>query len=312
MTLAGETKLILVRRETRLDELITRFNTKAQAKFYVEHMGAEFSDYEKEHEIYNLSIAEAQRILAGQGRVQVLDRRYLPNFIFGRDDIVVALGQDGLVANTLKYLDGQVLIGVNPDPERWDGVLLPFRVDDLARVVLEFLAGERVLKRVTMGKAVLNDGQVLHAVNDFFIGQKTHVSARYQLCSGQRSEQQSSSGIIGSTGLGSSGWLKSVLAGASGIVRALAKRAEDIKLVDDISWDMEQLFFSVREPFPSATSKAGLVFGKVTRQEPLVVRSLMAEGGVIFSDGIEQDFLSFNSGLEARITVADKVGRVVV
>lgn len=53
----------------------------------------------------------------------MIDRSLLPNFLFGDDDIVVAIGQDGLVANTLKYLTEQVLIGVNPDPHRWDGIL---------------------------------------------------------------------------------------------------------------------------------------------------------------------------------------------
>ena len=89
------------------------------------------------------------------------------------DDIVVALGQDGLVANTLKYLDGQHVLGVNPDPKRWDGVLLPFRPQDLAKVMPEAIAGRRPLKRVTMAKATLNTGEVLYAVNDLFIGPRS-------------------------------------------------------------------------------------------------------------------------------------------
>ena len=40
-----ENKIILVTRPTRLDELIGRFNTVQQAQFYIEHLGADFSDY---------------------------------------------------------------------------------------------------------------------------------------------------------------------------------------------------------------------------------------------------------------------------
>src|SRR6266700_6241111 len=70
----------------------------------------------------------------------------LPNFVFGPEDIVVALGQDGLVANTLKYLNGQPLVGVNPDPRRYDGQLLPFRISHLRRVMPEVFARRRAVR----------------------------------------------------------------------------------------------------------------------------------------------------------------------
>src|SRR5262249_16332928 len=155
----------------------------------------------------------AESILGELGRVQRLERRYLANFVFGAADNIVVLGQDGLVANTLKYLDGQHVVGVNPDPARWDGVLLPFSVDDLAKIMPEVVARKRSIKTVTMAKATLNTGQALYAVNDLFIGQRSHVSARYRITVGGREEQQSSSGIIVSTGLGSTGWLRSIYAG---------------------------------------------------------------------------------------------------
>ena len=181
-TVAGESKIVLVVRPTRLDDLVIRHNTIQQAQFYVEHMGgdsgADFPDYLAEHRRYHDAAATAEAVLREFGRVQVLQRRYLANFIFGPGDTVVALGQDGLVANTLKYLDGQHLVGVNPDPARWDGVLLPFTVDDLGRVIPEELARRRPVRTVTMAKATLNDGQTLHAVNDLYIGQRTHVSSR--------------------------------------------------------------------------------------------------------------------------------------
>ena len=39
---------------------------------------------------------------------------------------VVTLGQDGLVANTAKYVGAQPIVAVNPEPGRFDGILLPF------------------------------------------------------------------------------------------------------------------------------------------------------------------------------------------
>lgn len=307
-----ENKIVLIKRKTRLEDLITRYNTIAQAKFYIEHLGSDFSDYFSEDEQYKKAVSEAYSELETLGRVQVVDRDYVPNFIFGDDDLVVVVGQDGLVANTLKYLTNQLLIGVNPDPARWDGVLLQFDVADLKLVVQDVFKMRRQVKEVSMAKAVLNDGQVIYAVNDLFIGQRTHVSSRYQIQLGDRHEAQSSSGVIVSTGLGSTGWLKSILAGAANIINVISNREIQVQQERRLEWNIDYLYFSVREPFRSRTSKTDIVFGKVTKGCPLKIRSQMAESGVIFSDGMESDYLQFNSGIEATITVAEKKGHLVV
>ncbi len=150
-------KIILVTRPTRLAELVIRFNTVSQAKFYVEHQGADFSDYLREDETYHRALTEAEEALGQVGLIQTVDRSFLPNFVFAPEDTVVTLGQDGLVANTLKYLDGQSVVGVNPDPERWDGRLLPFRVGDLAKLMPEVVLRKRSTRAVTMAKASLNN-----------------------------------------------------------------------------------------------------------------------------------------------------------
>jgi len=328
-----DNKIVLVTRPTRLAELVVRFNTVSQARFYVEHQGADFKDYLREDETYHHALVEAQAILNQLGRVQVIDRGFLPNFVFGPEDTVVTLGQDGLVANTIKYLRGQPVVGVNPDPARWDGKLLPFKVGDLKKVTPEVFAHRRPTKSVTMAKASLNNGQVMYAVNDLFIGPKSHGSARYVIHSGEAAETHSSSGVIVSTGMGSTGWLKSLLTGAAAITQAagsvLAQRviAEAVEqdavrrkpdpkarlnMRTEFAWDANYLFFTVREPFPTHTTGASLVFGRVTPETPLKLESQMAENGVIFSDGIEKDFLEFNSGTQASIGLAECNGVLVV
>jgi hypothetical protein len=328
----GESKIVLVVRPTRLDDLVVRHNTIQQARFYVEHMGgglgADFSDYLAEHRRYHEAVRQTESVLREFGRVQILPRRYLANFIFGPGDTVVALGQDGLVANTLKYLDGQHLVGVNPDRGRWDGVLLPFTVEDLRRIIPEELQRRRAVRTVTMAKATLNDGQTLHAVNDLFIGQRTHVSARYRIAIAGAEEQHSSSGVIVSTGLGSTGWLRSVYAGWAAVAAPGSKREvqepgnqqsgkqESGKQESGneapgkvaFAWDADYLRFVVREPYPSRTTQTGLVAGTIEPGQEMTIVSQMPENGVIFSDGIESDYLAFNSGAFATISIAEKRG----
>jgi NAD kinase len=307
---ALERKVVLVTRLTRIEELVAKYNSLSQAKFYIEHLGADFGDYEREHMTYAAAKQEVETTLKKFCRVHVLDRAYLPSYLFSPDDIVVALGQDGVVANTLKYLSGQPLVGVNPDPHRFDGVLLPFEPRDLARVFDEVLAARRPHKEVTMAKATLADGQMLYAVNDLFVGPKSHTSARYELSLKDQTEKQSSSGIIVSTGLGSTAWLKSIVTGSCAVAESFGVHRRD-NAYKPTPWNAPFLQFAVREPFPSVATGTKLVFGRIDSRTPLTVRSLMPENGVIFSDGIEADFLTFNSGMLATIGIGDRRGLLV-
>jgi len=212
----------------------------------------------------------------------------------------------------LKYLlDGQPLIGVNPDPKRWDGQLLPFFPEDLSKILPEALHQSRNVQSITLAQATLNDGQVLRAVNDLFVGRQTHASARYEISQGSTRENQSSSGVIVSTGLGATGWLKSILAGASGIARVFGV-PDPIGSAHSFDRSAPELYYTVREPYPSASTGADMVFGRITARLPLQIVSNMPENGVIFSDGMEQDFLQFNSGSVVTIGIADQRGYLVV
>jgi NAD kinase len=307
---ALDRKVVLVTRKTRLEELVQRHLTLEQAKFYVEHLGADFADYEHEQGAYQSARRHLLQTLEQHCLVQVIDRGFLPTFLFGPKDIVFALGQDGLVANTMKYLSGQPLVGINPDPRRYDGVLLPFTAADIPRVLPELLAQRRPVKGITMAQARLSDGQQLYAVNDLFVGPKTHTSARYEIGLQDAKETQSSSGIIIATGLGSTAWMRSIFTGAAMLMHELSPSLAEVPF-NPIPWDAPYLRFAVREPFPSIATQTALVSGRADRRAPLIVRSLMPENGVIFSDGIEADFLEFSSGVTATISVADKAGQLV-
>lgn len=298
-------KLILVTRKTRLEALTERFNTQAQARFYLTQAGLDFEDYAKEHEHYRRSLEKVQTAMQLGMPVQTMERALVSTYLFAPTDIVVVLGQDGTVANTAKYVGGAPILGVNPDPERFDGVLLPFRVDGLRKGLELTLAKKAQVKEVTLAEAVLSDGQTLLAFNDLFIGARTHVSAHYRL----GKERQSSSGVIVSTGAGSTGWLSSVCNMASGMSRQLGGAAlQPIRL----PWDARQLFYVVREPFISKHSGASNVGGYINEGAPIELESLMPSGGVIFSDGVEDDALSFTSGLVAKIGPSKQRARLVV
>jgi len=306
---AGFEKILVVTQKTALEELVERYGTRDQARFYLEHMGISFAEYQAAHDQYQAALALLKTYLPPKMRSQLIERSFLPNYLFGPHDLVVTLGRDGLVINTGKYLDGQPLVAFNPDPQRIDGVLIPFPVTAAAAVLHRVLEYDYGARRLTLAQATLNDGQKLYAVNDLFIGQRTHVSARYRLRLGERQEDQSSSGIIVSTGAGSTGWLRSVFTGAAGVAERVGGAAgASQKLRQAYAFDAtaERLCFSVREPFVSRVSGADIIFGVIGRNQALEVESHMPQNGVIFSDGVESDFLRFDSGAIARIAVAEK------
>jgi hypothetical protein len=78
-----------------------------------------------------------------------------------------------------------------------------------------------------------------------------------------------------------------------------------------LAWDAKLLLFTVREPFPTKNTGATVVTGTIQGGRPFTVASQMAEQGVVFSDGIEQDFVCFNAPATVRITVAERRGRLV-
>jgi NAD kinase len=337
--LRADQKIVIVTRETRLQAVKKRYGTRAQAKFLMERSReieasrrpspaaaaapppeAAFAALELEDELYEVAVGTLQDELdlSDLGlKVQKIDRTYVPTFLFGPQDVVVTVGQDGLVANVAKYAVDLPIVAVNPDPAHIDGVLLPFRADQARAAVRAVLAGRAKFREIVMAEATLTDGQRLLAFNDFFIGNRTHVSARYRIEVDGRSESHSSSGVLVSTGAGSTGWLSSVFNMQEGVRRAFAQAAGPAAHAPPaqpprLRWEDPRLAYVVREPFVSKSSAASIVAGVLEKGRELVVESMMASDGVVFSDGVESDFLPFTSGVTARVRVADKRARLVI
>lgn len=266
--------------------------TRGQVEFYLGTRGQTIDSVERRHMLQMTAISHVRKLIPDSWSRVDVERSSLDRFNFAPNDIVVAIGQDGLVANLAKYLTGQAVMGVSPDPESYEGVLTPLSVGQAGRLFRDVAQNGAAFEKRTMVTALLDDGQKLLALNEIFIGHKTHQSARYILSHGDTEEFQSSSGVIVATGTGFTGWAKSIL--------TTTKR--NIQCGPE---DRAAHFFS-REPWPSKQSGASLNHGRVSRRKALSVTSRMNEGGVIFADGIEQDFLRFDWGAKAEIHLAQQ------
>jgi NAD kinase len=270
---------------------------------------ADDSEYQSEDKAYQRSVTQLMKELDFGFPVKKIDRTFVPNFDFGRCMVVVVIGQDGLVANTAKYVGDLPIVAVNPDPTRYDGVLLPFNIEGARNAVRRVLDRRAKTRDITLAEVNTNDGQRMLAFNDFFVGNSGHVSARYTIETASGSESQSSSGVLIATGAGSTGWLSSMFNMVAGFCQ-FAGNAPPPPI--QMAWEERQLMWAVREPFRSKHSSADMVTGMLDDHGELVIGSQMPLNGVIFSDGIESDFLEFNSGTIARFTVSKQRARLVM
>lgn len=289
-------RVVVVTRPSELTLLVARHGTKEQARFFLRERGQALEPAEAAHHALEHAVHEVTAAIPLAWRRARVGREDLPRFLFEPDDVVAAVGQDGLVANVAKYLDGQPVVGVCPEGK---AVLARCPPELFADALADVVAGRARLEARTMVEARLDDGQRLLSLNEVFLGHRTHQSARYRVSAGGATERHSSSGVVVATGTGASGWARSI------------HRERHSALVLPAATEPSVAFF-VREAFPSKATGTSLTEGRVGEGEPFVVTSEMGDGGVVFGDGIEDDRLAFGWGIRARVGVArEKLALVV-
>jgi len=293
---ANRPRAVFVTRETDYELLVAHHATRDQARFFLETRGQRLEDLEARHDRFHTVLGTARAAVPADWRQTLVRRADLDRFLFAPDDVVVPVGQDGLVANVAKYLNGQPVLGVNPAPDLYDGVLARIGVGRLARLLAAAVTGDVKVEARTMVQAELGDGETLLALNEIFVGHRSHQSARYRIEAEGETEDQSSSGLIVASGTGATGWARSIM--------------EATHLELSLGREEHAVGFWVREPFPSVATATRLRAGKIT-DRPLSITSRMNEGGVIFADGIEQDFVAFDWGRQVRLSPASRVLRLV-
>ena len=290
-------RAVLVTREDDYDLLLARHATRGQAEFFLRARRQTVDEADERHRKVGTALATVRAGIPRDWRMAQIRRSELDSFLFGPEDVVVPVGQDGLVANVAKYLDGQPVIGVNPEPARNVGVLVMHAPEEVAGLLVPVSAGQVATEDRTMLRAELDTGQSILALNEVFVGHASHQSARYVLTHGSASETQSSSGLIVTSGTGATGW-------ALSIGRATGHQVQ-------LTPTDRAAAFLVREPWPSQVTGADLAFGQLRDGAKLRVVSRMNEGGVVFADGIERDRLELGYGAGVSIGVDTRVLRLV-
>lgn len=283
-------RIIIIRRETEFDKIKSVYSTLQNAKFDLDRKGISLSEVENNHYLFLDSLKKIRDSIPIDWKQVTLMRQDISQFLFMPEDIIIAYGQDGLIANISKYLDGQIVIGTRFENDN-QNVLNKFLPKDIEEVLHLILKDKIKIEERTMAEAIVTNGEKIYALNEIFIGHRSHQSAKYVISLNKKKEKQFSSGIIVSTGTGMTGWASSIL--------------KSINQTLNINPEDNNLAYFVRECWPGLNKKIDLVFGTLNNNN-LEIISEMDDGGVIFADGIETDFIKFSWGNKVSIQTSNK------
>ena len=291
-------RCVLIERPTEYQELLARHGTREQASFFLTRRGENIDEPAARHEQQRRHRQQVLAAVPPEWRRATVTRDDLDRFLFEPEDVIVVLGQDGLVANVAKYLDEQPVIGLNPRPGVYPGVLVSHPPEAAGELMRDLWRGRAEMERRTMVDAALDDGQTLTALNEIFLGHSSHQSARYTLAVAGARERQSSSGLIVATGTGATGWAASIHLERHSALEL--PRPEDVRLA-----------YFVREAWPSPATGTTLTEGLIDRGETLTITSELTDGAILFGDGIEQDRIRVDWGQTVEIKASGRALHLV-
>ena len=286
-------RAVVVHRRSELDLLLARHGTRGQAEFFLRSRGRDLAAVQARHDALQLALTLVDGAIPGGWRRAGVEREDLPRLRFDPEDVVLAVGQDGLVANVAKYVADQPVIGVDPEPGVNPGVLVRHHAGTVAELLATVEAGTAAIERRCMVEVALDDGQGLRALNEVYIGDAGHQSARYRLFApggdAAGGERQSSSGVLIGTGTGATGWCASL--------------ARDRNAPPALPGPLEEaLAWFVREAWPSPATGTAWTQGRLEAGDAL---RLVAEGDlVVFGDGLESDRLRVGWGQQIVVRAA--------
>ncbi|MEE1742778.1 hypothetical protein [Streptomyces sp. BE147] len=294
-------RAVLVHRTTEYEELLARHGTHGQAAFFLSSRGRSIDEVARRHERTQRALADVAAAVPLQWRGSRVERADLDRFLFAPEDVVIVVGQDGLVANTAKYLAGQPVVGIDSDPGRNPGVLVRHRPGDAAALLRAAVTPRGRAEELTMVEAVADDTQRLLALNEIYLGPPGHQTARYRLGpddGASAAEAQASSGVLVGTGTGATGWLRSLWL-ERGSTPALPAPSDP------------RLLWFVREAWPSPVTGTSLVAGELSAGQGLRL-TVESDRIVVFGDGMESDALELTWGQTVRLGIATTSLRLVV
>lgn len=240
----------------------------------------------------HLKTVEKVKALVSDRKFSVVRADKLQESDFDNIELVITIGGDGAFIRAANFIKNQLILGINSEPEYSEGALKSLMENEL-EILKDILAGKfRLIKR-ERAEVKRNGIKIPHLAMEVYVGSFSQFhTSRYVLKFKNQEEEQRSSGVLITTGSGSTAWYKS----SGGL---------------PFSFSEKKLKFIVREPyFGERLFKPKILHGEILQGEKIEFKSTRYKGGVVALDAnITQDF---NTGDVVEIYLSDCPLNVIV
>ncbi len=289
-------KIIIVRRWSKLEwELHKKNTTQEKILDHYEKMGLKDKKWSSHLDQMN----SFNKLEAFLNYPKVLEGEPLQKADLCGMQLVIILGGDGYFSYVSHYIDDQLVIGVKADPKKSSAVLYELDVDDFINFYPMLLQGNFTIANWTRLRAVINAKPIKElSLSDIFVGARLSVDmSRYVIYYKGVQEEQKTSGILVSTGTGSTGWWKKLNLTQQRRMGTFARTSRTARFV-------------VRDEPSSRLSGYKIVSGKIKPDEVLKIRSLV-DDGVVSPDSYSSLMYPFPAGDTVEISISDNPLRVI-
>lgn len=246
------------------------------------------------HQTQQESLSKLRQIFDAS---QFIERDALDTSIDDDADLVVAFGGDNHFTYVSHFVKKALILGVNSDPQRSDGALTSISAVDLERALQAIAAGEYDIEEWTRLEATVNGKTQPLATSELYVGENERKSmSRYVLKHGDKEETQKSSGLLITTGAGSTGWYDSAC-------RYLHPEGSPFPRT------AKQMVFLATEPFKGRLNQSKMLEGVVQEGETLTIKSLNDSEGIVSVDSLAE--ISFNRGAALEVRISDSPLKVL-
>ena len=229
--------------------------------------------------------------------VRVVNRNEITKDLVSKYKLVITLGGDNHFQYVSHFIKDSLILGINNDPERSEGALNSITSNEIESVIPKILDDDFKIETWTRLETSVEDITISTlAVSEIYIGEESrYTMSRHQLIHNNDVEEQKGSGLLISTGAGSTGWFDSA-------IRDLHPNGKVI------SRDAKEVQFLLTEPHKGKFSIYKMTHGIIKENDVFEIISLNDSDGVLLIDSLEK--IKIKEGSKIKIKLGEKL-RVV-
>lgn len=266
-------KIALVPKLTKVEWDMKRLNlTERELKEFYDKQGLNTMVIFDSHQIQKQGLNKIKSIFP---EIETVERDKCTRESMKPFDIILAYGGDNHFQYIAHRLTSQIILGVNSDPDRSDGALTSIAINELELYKERILNKKFSIEEWTRLKVQTN-GTIIEdlAISEVFIGEEKRFNmSRHILELNGQKEEQKGSGLIVSTGTGSTGWYNS---------------AHQHQVNNQVKFPRinKMAYFMLTEPFRGKHHSYKNAIGQFGEHEKLIVTSLSDTQGILAIDSL--------------------------